>query len=297
MGIVMAASVGFGQLSELLRMPQVGITDVLEIAIIAFVLYKIMLWIQTTKAWNLLRGFAVVLLLFALANLLHLTTIVWIINRTLNVGIIALVILFQPELRKALEQLGNKNILMTMNFFNDSSHKVHGFDETVVNEIVRACVEMGRARTGALIVIERGNSLQEYERTGIAIDGIVTSELLLNIFEHNTPLHDGAVLVRGNRVVSATCYLPLSENMAISKELGTRHRAGLGISEVTDSLTVIVSEETGHISIASEGVLSRKLSGDQLKNELMKLIAVNKDEKHRIRLLKGRQKHERKADE
>ena len=297
MGIVMAASVGFGQLSELLRMPQVGITDVLEIAIIAFVLYKIMLWIQTTKAWNLLRGFAVVLLLFALANLLHLTTIVWIINRTLNVGIIALVILFQPELRKALEQLGNKNILMTMNFFNDSSHKVHGFDETVVNEIVRACVEMGRARTGALIVIEWGNSLQEYERTGIAIDGIVTSELLLNIFEHNTPLHDGAVLVRGNRVVSATCYLPLSENMAISKELGTRHRAGLGISEVTDSLTVIVSEETGHISIASEGVLSRKLSGDQLKNELMKLIAVNKDEKHRIRLLKGRQKHERKADE
>lgn len=296
MGIGMAANV-FDQLQGLLQLPRVGITDVVEIAIIAFVLYKIMLWVQTTKAWNLLRGFAVVLAIYVVANVLQFTTIAWIINNTLNVGIIAIVILFQPEIRKALEQLGNKNIFASIFAFGEGGQRKKEFDETVVNEIVRASVEMGKARTGALIVIERGNALLEYEKTGIAIDGIVTSELLLNIFEHNTPLHDGAVIVRGNRVVSATCYLPLSENMAISKELGTRHRAGLGISEVTDSLTVIVSEETGHISIALDGVLNRKLSGDQLKNELMKLIAVNKEEKHQIRLLKGRPKHERKADE
>lgn len=296
MGILM--TVGFLEnFSELLRFPNIGFLDVVEIAIIAFVLYKVMLWIQTTKAWNLLRGFMVLLLLYTLANLFQLKTIVWIINRTLNVGILALVILFQPELRKALEQLGNRNLFSSMVSLADNGNKACRFDETTVNEIVRGCVEMGKARTGALIVIEGNYSLKEYERTGIDIDGIVTSQLLLNIFEHNTPLHDGAVIVRGNRVVSATCYLPLSDNMAISKELGTRHRAGLGISEVTDSLTVIVSEETGHISIAYEGGLSRKLSGDQLKNELMKRIEPKKEEKGRIKLLKGRQRHERKADE
>ena len=296
MGMVMAANV-FDSLTGLVQLPRVGITDVVEIAIIAFVLYKIMLWVQTTKAWNLLRGFAVVLAIYAIARILKFTTIAWIINNTLNVGIIAIVILFQPEIRKALEQLGNKNIFSSIFAMGEGGTRKKLFDETVVNELVRASVEMGKARTGALIVIERSNALLEYEKTGIGIDGIVTSELLLNIFEHNTPLHDGAIIVRGNRVVSATCYLPLSENMAISKELGTRHRAGLGISEVTDSLTVIVSEETGHISIAQDGVLKRKLSGDQLKNELMKLIAANKEEKTQIRLLKGRQKHEREADE
>ncbi|MBR5474760.1 MAG: diadenylate cyclase CdaA [Lachnospiraceae bacterium] len=285
----MAANI-FDPFKGLFRFPSVGITDVVEIAIIAFVLYKIMLWIQTTKAWNLLRGFAVILAIYLVTTVLQFTTIPWIINNTLNVGIIAIVILFQPEIRRALEQLGNKNIFSSIFAFGEGGQRKKHFDETVVNEIVRASVEMGKARTGALIVIERDNILTEYEKTGIAIDGIVTSELLLNIFEHNTPLHDGAVVLRGNRVVSATCYLPLSENMAISKELGTRHRAGLGISEVTDSLTVIVSEETGHISIAQDGALSRKLSGDQLKNELMKLITVNQEEKHQIRLLKGRHK-------
>lgn len=289
MGVVMATNI-LEPFMGLFRFPSIGITDVVEIAIIAFVLYKIMLWIQTTKAWNLLRGFAVVLAIYVVTTVLQFTTIPWIINNTLNVGIIAIVILFQPEIRRALEQLGNKNIFSSIFAFGEGGQRKKNFDETIVNEIVRASVEMGKARTGALIVIERGNVLTEYEKTGIAIDGIVTSELLLNIFEHNTPLHDGAVILRGNRVVSATCYLPLSENMAISKELGTRHRAGLGISEVTDSLTVIVSEETGHISIAQDGALSRKLSGDQLKNELMKLIVVNKEEKHQIRLLKGRHK-------
>ena len=152
---------------------------------------------------------------------------------------------------------------------------------------------MGKVKTGALIVVQQDQSLEEYERTGIDVDGIVTSQLLINIFEHNTPLHDGAVIIRGNRVISATCYLPLSDNMALSKDLGTRHRAGVGISEVTDSLTVIVSEETGKISVAYGGNLSRGLSGEELKEKL-KVIQNKPEEENRKRILwKGRSKGEK----
>ena len=146
------------------------------------------------------------------------------------------------------------------------------FSEKVVNEIVKASFEMGKARTGALIVVEAGQNLQAFEKTGIPIDGRVSSQLLINIFEHNTPLHDGAVIIKGERVTAATCYLPLSDNMDISKALGTRHRAAIGISEVTDSVTVVVSEETGNVSVARYGSLTKMGSSDELRNELNKLI-------------------------
>lgn len=273
----------------------IGITDIVEMAIIAFIIYEIILWIKNTRAWMLLRGFLVLILFVIMAALFEMDTILWIADKVFNIGVLALVIIFQPELRKALEQLGQNNMLAHL-LQNNSGKSRDTLGESVIDEIVKAAFEMGKARTGALIVLERDISLNEYIATGISIDGVVTSQLLLNIFEHNTPLHDGAVIVRGNRVVSATCYLPLSESMRISKALGTRHRAGLGISEITDSVTVIVSEETGYVSVAQDGKLIRHMNAEGLKTLLKSCFAETEDETPRRRLLKGRQKHERKMD-
>ena len=168
------------------------------------------------------------------------------------------------------------------------------FSDKTINELVKGTVEMAKVKTGALIVLEQNETLAEYERTGIALDSIVTSQLLINIFEHNTPLHDGAIIVRGNRIVSATCYLPLSDNMALSKELGTRHRAGVGISEVTDSLTIIVSEETGTISLASKGKLTRDVTAQELRERLIRLQNKKVDTK-KFRLWKGKGRNEKNS--
>ncbi len=180
--------------------------------------------------------------------------------------------------------------------FDSSRNVSERMSDKTVNELVKASVEMGKAKTGALIVLEQNVSLTEYERTGISVDAHVTSQLLINIFEHNTPLHDGAVLVRENRIVSATCYLPLSDNMVLSKELGTRHRAGIGVSEVTDSLTIIISEETGQISYAYRGELSRGVSGEELKARLVSFQNKTVDMK-KFRLWKGKTKNEEKDSE
>ena len=205
----------------------------------------------------------------------------------------ALIVVLQPELRKALEELGKKNIISSVLPF-DNNHRVdEGFSEKTINEITKACVEMGKVKTGALIVIEQKVSLRDYERTGIDVDGIVTSQLLINIFEHNTPLHDGAVIIRGNRVVAATCYLPLSDNVNLSKELGTRHRAGVGISEVTDSMTIIVSEETGAVSVAVGGELIRDIDEHSLRNKLEYLRKRTIDVKS-FKIWRGRIKNEGK---
>ena len=161
------------------------------------------------------------------------------------------------------------------------------FSDKTVNELIKGSFEMGKAKTGALIVIEKNTRLTEYIRTGIELDSLVTSQLLLNIFEHNTPLHDGAIIVRGNRIISATCYLPLSDNMELSKELGTRHRAGVGISEVTDSLTIIVSEETGKVSIAQKGTLMRGVTPEELREQLVILQDKNTSTK-KFRFWKGK---------
>ena len=188
---------------------------------------------------------------------------------TMSVGITAILIVFQPELRSALEQLGRKNWVTDI-FSTDSRQEELEYTARTLQEISRAAIEMGKVKTGALIVLQREVALGEYERTGIPIDAKVSSQLLINIFEHNTPLHDGAVIVRENRIVAATCYLPLSDNMELSKQLGTRHRAGVGISEQTDSVTIIVSEETGQVSVAQNGRLLRNISSSQLREVLEK---------------------------
>ena len=256
---------------HVINLPKVSVIDILEIVILAFVIYHVALWIKNTRAWMLLKGIIVLLACYVIAYILRMNVIVWIFERTISIGITALMIVFQPELRRALEELGQKKIVSTLIPFDDTRNQNERFSERSINEIVKATVEMAKAKTGALIIMEKDIDLSEYERTGIELDSTISSQLLVNIFEHNTPLHDGAVIIRGDRIVSATCYLPLSDNMGLSKELGTRHRAGVGISEVTDSLTIIVSEETGRISVAVGGKLLRNIDGDLLRKKLTEM--------------------------
>ena len=268
-------------------------TDIAEIIIISFLVYQILIWIRDTKAWNLLKGVIVILIFLLFAAILRLSTILWIAEKVFSVGIIAVVIVLQPELRRALEQLGQKNFVANLVPFDVAKNSDGNFSDRTINEIVKASFEMGKVKTGALIVVEQNQKLTEYERTGIAVDAIVTNQLLINIFEHNTPLHDGAVLVRGDRVVSATCYLPLSDSTKLSKELGTRHRAGVGVSEITDSMTIIVSEETGRVSVAFEGKLTRNVDADTLRKKLESIQNKTVEEKQR-KVWKGRLKREEK---
>lgn len=248
---------------------KIEVTDIVEIIIISFMLYEVLKWVQSTRAWQLLKGIIVILVFIALAAIFKLNTILWIVDKAVNVLMFAIVIVFQPELRKALEQLGRKRFFEGI--FTDNSETNERFSDDTVNALVKAAYEMGKVKTGALIVIEQDTNLSEYEATGIELDALVSSQLIINIFEHNTPLHDGAVIMRGNRLTAATCYLPLSDNMELSKELGTRHRAAVGISEVTDSFTIVVSEETGAVSIAVGGRLFRNVDGDKLRSHLIRL--------------------------
>lgn len=252
-----------------LNIPSVTPIDVVEIIIIAFLLYSILVWIKNTRAWALFKGIIVIAVFVLLAALFQMNTILWLAGRLINVGIIALAVIFQPELRKALDQLGRKRFLGMFTW--DIDRTIKRFSERTINELVKGTFEMAKVKTGALIVVEKDMVLGEYERTGIALDSLVSSQLLINIFEKNTPLHDGAIIVRGDRVVSATCYLPLSDNMELDKELGTRHRAAVGISEVSDSLTIIVSEETGAVSTAIGGIIIRNLDSEALKDQLCEL--------------------------
>ena len=250
-------------------------TNVLEILILAFLVYNLLLWIKNTKAWTLLKGIMVLGICVSIVYILRMDTLIFLVSRAIDIAIMAALVIFQPELRRALEQLGEKQIVSSLIPIIDTNRDVsERFSDKTVNEIVKAASEMSKVKKGALIVVEQNIRLDEYERTGIVLDSVVTSQLLINIFEHNTPLHDGAVIIKGNRITSATCYLPLSDNMMLSKELGTRHRAGVGISEVTDSLTVIVSEETGKISVAYKGELKRNVTPDVLKEQL--IILQNK---------------------
>lgn len=279
----------FGIYTQKIHIPTVRWTDIVEILIIAFLVYHIMKWAKTTRAWSLFKGLVVILVFILLAVIFHMNTILWIVRNVISIAAISLVVVLQPELRKALEALGQKNILTSILNLDLQNEEAGLFSDRTIEEIVRGCVEMGKAKTGALIVIEQNQPLTEYERTGIDVDAVVSSQLLINIFEHNTPLHDGAVIVRGDRITSATCYLPLSDNMYLSKDLGTRHRAGVGISENTDSLTIIVSEETGKISVAYKGNLERSLNADRLKERLVMMQNKPVDEKKR-KLWKGRTK-------
>ncbi|MDD6036525.1 MAG: diadenylate cyclase CdaA [Lachnospiraceae bacterium] len=257
-----------------MRIPTIHPTDVLEIIIIAFIVYHVVKWVRTTRAWMPVKGLMLLLVCWLIASIMKMDVILWIFYNTIGVGITAIIIVFQPEIRRALEQLGQQSFTSSLRLFSEGKEKEERFSERTVEELVKGTFLLARHKTGALIVLEQEVPLGEYEETGIAIDAVISNQLLVNIFEHNTPLHDGAVIIRGNRIVAATCYLPVSKNMRLSKELGTRHRAGVGISEVTDSFTIIVSEQTGKVSLARNGTLISNIDGDYLR---MKLQEIQKD--------------------
>ena len=277
--------------------PTINVIDVIEIILISFFVYQFMVWIKFTRAYTLLKGILVICGFLVIAYIFKMNTILWIASNLAGALITAIVVIFQPELRKVVEQLGQKKIMAALIPFDSGKEVRERFTDKTVNELIKACFDMAEVKTGALLVIEQEIRLDEYVRKGINLDAIITSQLLINIFEHNTPLHDGAVIVKQNRIVAATCYLPLSDNMELSKQLGTRHRAGVGISEVTDSVTIIVSEETGQVSVAQGGKLIRNVSSTQLREILERAQNKKIVDNNKLRqLLKGRVKYEEKSD-
>lgn len=245
------------------------IAAIAEILIIAFIIYKLLMWIKSTRAWILLRGLIVIGIFVLLAYLFNFEVILYILRSFSYLAILALIIVFQDDLRSGLEHLGRQKVFAKL---IPDIKLTKTISKESVQEIVEAAFAMGKVKTGALIVIEQNITLEECERTGIIINGEITRQLLINIFEKNTPLHDGAVLIVGDIVKAATCYLPLSHNHSISKDLGTRHRAALGISEISDSLTIVVSEETGNVSVCHTGKLMIMKDEREMLKLLMDLI-------------------------
>lgn len=279
-----------GTLKKVLELlPDINVQNItsllIETSIIALIVYEVLYWIIDTKAWTLLKGIIVILVFTIASVMLNLNTIIWIMSKSALFMGLAIIVIFQPELRKALEKLGSQNFMKMIPLIESSKDDTN---EEIIDEIVKATFAMGKVKTGALMVFKRTENLDDIKETGIKIDGLISSGLIINIFEKNTPLHDGAVVIEGDRVASATCYLPLSDNMNISKDLGTRHRAALGVSEANDSLTVIVSEETGGISVADKGKLTKVKDPDTLKNILRTLN--NTEDKEIITKVKGRRK-------
>lgn len=273
--------------------PSITLTDILEIIILSYLLYHVMMWFKRTRAWTLFKGIMVIVIFAGFAMVFKLNTILWIMKNTINVGIIAVIVLFQPELRRALEELGRKSIISEVLIRDDRNDKSERVNDNTIQELVSATIDMSKAKTGALIVIEQDVALGEYESTGINVDAAISRQLIVNIFEHNTPLHDGAIIVRNNRVVAATCYLPLTGRTDLNKEMGTRHRAAIGISEVSDSMTIIVSEETGAISVAHSGTITRNLDSEALRRQLNSL-RVKKIDGKKFARKRGGKKHEKK---
>lgn len=253
-----------------LSIPSVHITDIIDIIIVAIVIYTVIHWIKETRAWSLFRGLMVIALFSLLSYNLHFYTITWIIERTFSVGVIAVIIIFQPELRKALEQIGASGFSSVTGLLQTKSSDDR-LSPQDANEIAEACVKMAEVKTGALIVIERNVSMGDIvSASGVAVDAVISSQLLINIFEDKTPLHDGAVIIRDNRVAAASCILPVTQS-EIDQELGTRHRAAVGASEVSDAFIIVVSEETGKISIARDGKLEKAVSEAVFRQELLNL--------------------------
>ncbi|AWI10964.1 MULTISPECIES: diadenylate cyclase CdaA [Bacillaceae] len=238
------------------------IASVVDILVVWYLIYKIFMVVRGTKAVQLINGIFIILILRGLSNIIGLRTLEWLMEQVIEWGFLAIIIIFQPELRRALEQLGRGRI------FTRQRQKEEEKQEQIVNAIVKACEYMAKRRIGALISIAQETGMNDYIETGIPMNAKVTSELLINTFIPNTPLHDGAVIIQDDEIKAAACYLPLSESPFISKELGTRHRAAVGISEVTDSITVVVSEETGGISLTKNGELHREIKLEQLRSML-----------------------------
>ena len=266
-------------------------TDILDVALMAFLLYKLLTLLKTTSGTNLLKGVLIFLAVLFLSSILHLNGISFILSRMLEWGVLALIILFQPEIRRVLEQVGSQR-LKFLNLFSREG-TVSEMERTIAQTVL-ACTEMSRSRTGALIVFEQKMQLDDMVRSGTVLDAAVSSELLKNIFFVKAPMHDGAVIIRHGRLLGAGCMLPLSKNVNLSRDLGMRHRAGIGMSENSDAVVVIVSEETGSISVAIGGMLRRHLMPETLenilRNELMPQEEGEQPEKRRLlaKLLSGR---------
>ena len=251
----------------------IGITDILDILIVAVILYQLFMLVSRTNSTRIARGIAVLLVVLWLSGVLHLNMINYLLRKAVEIGLIALVVLFQPELRRLLEKMGSSRRLK--GFFGGELQTLNM--DGVITQTVLACADMSRSRTGALIVFERDNQLTEPISTGTLVDASVTAELLKNIFFVKAPLHDGAVIIRDGRIAAAGCMLPMSGNLNLSKELGMRHRAGIGMSERSDAVVVIVSEETGAISAAVDGMLKRHLSTETLETLLRRELLPEED--------------------
>lgn len=256
----------------------ISFIDILDILIVAYIIYRVMKLLKDTSAERLIKGIIILVGIMLLASMLHLTMISWLLQQALNVGLFAIVVVFQPELRRLLEQIGKGNFSRLI-VPTDAPDEV----ESMITATVSACADMSRTKTGALIVFERRERLGEIISTGTMVDAAPSAELIKNIFFKNSPLHDGAMIVRAGRVCAAGCVLPLSGNQSLSRDLGTRHRAAVGMSESADSVLVVVSEETGSISVAIGGMLKRHLSPDMLRKLLEnELLDSEKQEKSRL---------------
>lgn len=277
-------------------LPEIHLTDIAEVLILAYLIYHVMIWIKNTKAWMLMKGILVLAIFILLAFIFQMHTILYIAKNSVTVLATVAIVVFQPELRRALEKLGERKFLSSFMPFETSRERSR-FSEDTMESIIDAAYNMGRVKTGALIVVEQAIHLTEYESTGIRMDCMVSMQVLINIFEHNTPLHDGAIIIRGDRIVSATCYLPLSDNMGLSKDLGTRHRAAVGMSEVSDALIIVVSEETGAVSVAQGGILDRKVTREELREKLVRAQDRRTESGRLAALWKGRRKNEKETDE
>lgn len=273
--------------------PTIRIMDIVDILVVAFVIYKIILMLQTTSSARIAKSIVIILLLTALTSVLHMYLMNYLLDKILEIGLLALVIMFQPELRRILEKLGSKSFREIL-----STKQEQRNIDYVISETVKACEIMSRERTGVLIVFERTSSLEDYQKTGTLIDARVSSELLRNIFFTKASLHDGAVIIRNERIAAAGCVLPLTENRNISSDLGTRHRAGIGMSEVSDAVVVIVSEETGTISVAISGMLKRHLAPQTLEKLLLNELAPKEETKTRnpLKLLRKQRKEKDDSD-
>ena len=243
----------------------IGVTDILDIAIVAFLVYKVLGFIRETRAEQLAKGLLVLVVVTLLSDIFHLYTLHWILSNLMTVGLLALVVLFQPELRRALEKLGRSKFINIAGDVNKEEAK------KIVTDISKAVESMSASRTGALMVIEKETALNDIVETGTIIDAAISAEMIGNIFYEGAPLHDGAMIIRGGRLYAAGCVLPLTQNKKLGKELGTRHRAGIGITEASDALVIIVSEETGVISLAQNGELTRFVDVKRIEKILLSL--------------------------
>jgi len=251
---------------------KIGFLQIVDILIVSYILYKLYMIIKETRAEQLLKGVGLILILMFIANSIGLDTLSWLLQNTIYVGLMAIVIIFQPEVRRALEQLGRSTFRDSQMFQNSDEQM-----EKVIIEIVDAVENMSKAQVGALIAIVQKTGVGEIIKTGVVIDAKISSELLENIFVVNTPLHDGAVIIKNDRIAAAACFLPLTQNENINKKLGTRHRAGIGLSEISDALVVIVSEETGNISLVINGNITRNYDKNRLKEILIKILQMRRN--------------------